>query len=193
MTPLVAGVRDRLEALMGVRYDSVLINFYPDGKSGMRFHADPLHEPDGRQVWADETSVVSLGATREFVLRTALRHSPAAPQQQQAAPPRRGKAAAAAAAAAAARQQGPPPPTLHWSYVVESGDAVRMFGDCQARGGRRRAGAVHAAALLVCNAACVPNRCPSPPHTTHPAGALSARFEGGEGGGACHPPRVAGL
>jgi hypothetical protein len=42
LTPRVAAARDALAALTGVRYDSVLVNYYADGKCGMRYHADPL-------------------------------------------------------------------------------------------------------------------------------------------------------
>lgn len=31
LSPLLAAVRDRLEERTGVRYDSVLVNLYPDG------------------------------------------------------------------------------------------------------------------------------------------------------------------
>lgn len=64
MPPLVAAVRDALDVQFGVRFDSVLVNFYKDGKAGMKFHCDP--QADG---WADDTAVVSVGAARRFVLR----------------------------------------------------------------------------------------------------------------------------
>lgn len=57
-------VRDALAATTGVVYDSVLVNLYPDGKAGMRFHVDPLY---GR--WTPRQAVVSLGDTRTFVFR----------------------------------------------------------------------------------------------------------------------------
>mmetsp|Transcript_39677 Transcript_39677/g.88163 ORF Transcript_39677/g.88163 Transcript_39677/m.88163 type:complete len:200 (+) Transcript_39677:696-1295(+) len=64
MTPYVAKVRDRLQQLTGVLYDSVLINYYHDGRCGMRFHVDPLYG-----CWTPNTAVVSLGQTRRFVFR----------------------------------------------------------------------------------------------------------------------------
>ena len=63
-------MRDALEKLTGVHYDSVLINYYPDGKCGMRYHADPLYG-----VWDTHTSVVSLGDTRCFIFREAQDHA----------------------------------------------------------------------------------------------------------------------
>ncbi|MEW5316236.1 MAG: hypothetical protein WDW38_007617 [Sanguina aurantia] len=57
-------VRDRLTELTGVCYDSVLINYYHDGRCGMRFHSDPLYDR-----WTPNTCVVSIGETRTFVFR----------------------------------------------------------------------------------------------------------------------------
>ena len=37
----IAAVRDAVHDAIGRSYDSVLVNHYPDGGSGMRFHADP--------------------------------------------------------------------------------------------------------------------------------------------------------
>jgi alkylated DNA repair dioxygenase AlkB len=70
LTPRVAAVRDALEVLTGTRYDSVLVNFYEDGKCGMRYHADPLYGS-----WTPRTAVVSLGSTRQFVFREAEDHA----------------------------------------------------------------------------------------------------------------------
>lgn len=63
-TPLLSAVRDRLEERLGVRYDSVLVNLYPDGKSGMRFHSDPLYAE-----WSADTAIVSIGCARTLVFR----------------------------------------------------------------------------------------------------------------------------
>ncbi|KXZ43391.1 hypothetical protein GPECTOR_92g614 [Gonium pectorale] len=57
-------VRDALQALTGVWYDSVLINYYSDGKCGMRYHVDPLYDR-----WTPDSAVVSLGDTRTFIFR----------------------------------------------------------------------------------------------------------------------------
>lgn len=57
-------MRDELQRLTGVWYDSVLINYYGDGKCGMRYHVDPLYG-----VWSPESAVVSIGDTRTFIFR----------------------------------------------------------------------------------------------------------------------------
>jgi alkylated DNA repair dioxygenase AlkB len=53
----------------GVRYDSVLLNLYPDGASGMGWHQDPQEA-----AWAEDTAVVSVGAPRTFKVRDAGNH-----------------------------------------------------------------------------------------------------------------------
>lgn len=73
LTPQVAAVRDALAALLpgtSTVYDSVLVNHYPSGESAMRFHSDPQGEE-----WAEETAVVSVGATRRFAFRSRARPS----------------------------------------------------------------------------------------------------------------------
>jgi alkylated DNA repair dioxygenase AlkB len=64
-SPLVRSVRDRLVERTGVYYDGCLLNLYPDGGSGMRYHIDP----DQGTMWGFETVVVSVGATRRFAFR----------------------------------------------------------------------------------------------------------------------------
>ncbi|EFJ49206.1 hypothetical protein VOLCADRAFT_104423 [Volvox carteri f. nagariensis] len=63
-------VRDRLWELTGVKYDSVLINYYADGKCGMRYHVDPLYDR-----WTPNSAVVSLGDTRAFIFRAINDHN----------------------------------------------------------------------------------------------------------------------
>ena len=70
LSPLLAQVRDRLETMLKVHYDSCLVNVYEDGKSGMRFHSDPLYDE-----WDPDTAVVSIGATRGFTFRASADHS----------------------------------------------------------------------------------------------------------------------
>ena len=70
LTPRVAAVRDELAKLLGVHYDSCLVNLYPDGSSGMRYHSDP----QGKE-WAADTAVVSIGAPRRFVFRAVGDHA----------------------------------------------------------------------------------------------------------------------
>ncbi len=62
---LVKASRDRLMDESGFYYDGCLLNLYPDGGSGMRYHSDP----DQGVLWDYETAVVSVGATRRFSFR----------------------------------------------------------------------------------------------------------------------------
>jgi alkylated DNA repair dioxygenase AlkB len=64
-SPLVQQVRDSLNQQTGQYYDGCLLNLYPDGGSGMRYHMDP----DQGTLWDYETAVVSVGATRRFAFR----------------------------------------------------------------------------------------------------------------------------
>ena len=64
-SPLVRSVRDELRAKTGEDYDCCLLNLYPDGESGMRYHIDP----DQGELWGYETAVVSVGAARRFAFR----------------------------------------------------------------------------------------------------------------------------
>lgn len=64
-SPLVQSVRDSLHQQTGMYYDGCLLNHYPDGGSGMRYHIDP----DQGTLWDYSTSVVSIGATRRFSFR----------------------------------------------------------------------------------------------------------------------------
>lgn len=67
LTPIIKRVRDQLALnidLHKIHYDSCLVNYYPHGKSGMRFHSDPLYEQ-----WQDVTAVVSVGQSRKFIFR----------------------------------------------------------------------------------------------------------------------------
>ncbi|GIL58763.1 hypothetical protein Vafri_13762 [Volvox africanus] len=66
----VLKVRDELQVLTGIKYDSVLINYYADGKCGMRYHVDPLYDR-----WTPNSAVVSLGDTRTFIFREVHDHS----------------------------------------------------------------------------------------------------------------------
>jgi alkylated DNA repair dioxygenase AlkB len=64
-SPLVLDARDCLFEQTGNYYDGCLLNLYPDGGSGMRYHMDP----DQGTLWDYETVVVSVGATRKFAFR----------------------------------------------------------------------------------------------------------------------------
>jgi alkylated DNA repair dioxygenase AlkB len=69
MPPFFVEMIKKLQEFTGTTYDSVLINLYPHGKSGMRYHQDPLYNSEGKQIWADDAAVISVGSTRQFVLR----------------------------------------------------------------------------------------------------------------------------
>jgi alkylated DNA repair dioxygenase AlkB len=64
-TPSVRTIRNQLEERTGQYYDGCLLNLYPDGGSGMRYHIDP----DQGKLWDFDTAVVSIGATRKFAFR----------------------------------------------------------------------------------------------------------------------------
>lgn len=108
----VQRIRDRLQQATGQYYNGCLLNLYPDGRSGMRYHIDP----DQGMLWDYNTAVVSVGATRRFAFRPIA-------------------AAAAASGSGSSRLKGgqqPPPPPPH-NFVVMHGDVAYMFGDCQER------------------------------------------------------------
>ncbi|KAG7370803.1 2(OG)-Fe(II) oxygenase superfamily protein [Nitzschia inconspicua] len=65
-SPLVETIRDCLYQQTSQYYDGCLLNLYPDGESGMRYHIDP----DQGSMWGYETAVVSIGATRKFAFRS---------------------------------------------------------------------------------------------------------------------------
>lgn len=64
-TPAVAELRDAVDALCGVRFNSVLLNRYRSGTDSMGWHADHEAELGDEPVIAS----VNLGATRRFDLR----------------------------------------------------------------------------------------------------------------------------
>ncbi|CAM9590120.1 unnamed protein product [Ectocarpus sp. 13 AM-2016] len=71
-SPNVLRLRDALYERTGVLYDGVLLNLYESRSSAMRYHSDP----DVGTIWTQDTSVVSVGDTRQFALRRTLDHSP---------------------------------------------------------------------------------------------------------------------
>jgi alkylated DNA repair dioxygenase AlkB len=64
-TPELRRLLDRVQALTGHAYNSILLNLYRDGNDGMGWHADDEPELGRNPVIAS----VSLGATRRFKLR----------------------------------------------------------------------------------------------------------------------------
>lgn len=64
-SPSVSSIRKQLYSLTNQYYNGCLINLYPNGESGMRYHSDP----DQGTLWDHDTAVVSVGATRRFSFR----------------------------------------------------------------------------------------------------------------------------
>jgi alkylated DNA repair dioxygenase AlkB len=64
-TPLLQAIRAAVEAATGHRYNSVLLNYYRDGRDSMGMHSDDEPELGPNPAIAS----VSFGATRAFVLR----------------------------------------------------------------------------------------------------------------------------
>ncbi len=63
-------VRDRLEGLLSVRFNSVLANYYRDGRDSMSFHSDAELELGPNAPDEVLIASVSLGAPRRFVLQS---------------------------------------------------------------------------------------------------------------------------
>lgn len=64
-TPLLAILKDRLNVQFGQKFNSVLLNFYKDGKDEIRWHSDKEFCLGEKPVIA----CVNLGATRKFWLQ----------------------------------------------------------------------------------------------------------------------------
>ncbi len=65
LTPLLDTIRHAVEGATGRRYNSVLLNYYRDGRDSMGMHSDD--EPElGREP---AIASLSFGATRTFILR----------------------------------------------------------------------------------------------------------------------------
>jgi len=60
--PALAGLRSELRSLLGVDFNSVLANWYRDGRDAMGWHSDDEPELGPRPVIAS----ISLGAARRF-------------------------------------------------------------------------------------------------------------------------------
>ena len=99
--PTIRRIRDHLALTTGQYYDGCLLNLYPDGRSGMRYHQDP----DQGTLWDFDTAVVSIGAARRFSFRSL--------------PP------------TAIHASKMPSDSKPHNFVVMDGDVTYMFGDCQ--------------------------------------------------------------
>jgi alkylated DNA repair dioxygenase AlkB len=77
-TPTLDALRERVEAVCGSRFNSVLANLYRDGGDSMGWHSDDERELGGRPVIAS----LSLGEERRFRFRR--RPDPDAPRVSRA-------------------------------------------------------------------------------------------------------------
>jgi alkylated DNA repair dioxygenase AlkB len=66
-TPVLADVRCRVEEVAGVSFNSLLLNFYRDGKDSIGLHADAEPELGINPV----ITSISLGGVRRFVMKHA--------------------------------------------------------------------------------------------------------------------------
>jgi alkylated DNA repair dioxygenase AlkB len=64
-TPTLLEIREKVEALAGAPFNSVLLNLYRDGRDSVGWHSDAEPELGRNPVIAS----VSLGASRQFMLR----------------------------------------------------------------------------------------------------------------------------
>jgi alkylated DNA repair dioxygenase AlkB len=63
--PILNAIRSRIEQVAGVRFNSVLLNLYREGRDSMGWHSDDERELGKNPVIAS----VSLGGSRRFLLR----------------------------------------------------------------------------------------------------------------------------
>lgn len=64
-TPLLTNIKDRLEGMLKVSFNSVLVNYYRDGQDSMGWHSDNEPELGSQPLIAS----ISLGEQRTFKLR----------------------------------------------------------------------------------------------------------------------------
>jgi len=64
-TPLLTQIKERVEQLTTVRFNSVLLNYYRDGNDSMGMHSDDEPELGPNPIIAS----LSLGAERTFILK----------------------------------------------------------------------------------------------------------------------------
>uniref|UniRef100_A0A6U9XLU6 Fe2OG dioxygenase domain-containing protein n=1 Tax=Pseudo-nitzschia australis TaxID=44445 RepID=A0A6U9XLU6_9STRA len=113
-SPIVANARDRLCEETSHYYDGCLLNLYPDGGSGMRYHIDP----DQGVQWDFETVVVSIGATRRFAFRSIVNDATSNGADGQST---------------TSGEQGAKDGSKPHMFVLMDGDVTEMVRDCQAR------------------------------------------------------------
>lgn len=57
-------IKQLVEDFVGLKFDGILVNYYPDGKSSMGYHTDPIEDK-----WDNKFIVISFGDTRNFIFR----------------------------------------------------------------------------------------------------------------------------
>ena len=61
---LIQEIKDIIQRFIGVEFDGILVNYYPDGKSSIGYHSDPIEDK-----WDNKFVVLSFGDTRNFIFR----------------------------------------------------------------------------------------------------------------------------
>ena len=61
---LVIEIKELVEKFIGIKFDGILVNYYPDGKSSMGYHSDPIEDK-----WDNKFVVLTFGDTRKFIFR----------------------------------------------------------------------------------------------------------------------------
>tara|TARA_B100000524_G_C23607809_1_gene355071 strand:- start:538 stop:1074 length:537 start_codon:yes stop_codon:yes gene_type:complete len=64
MTKTLKKIQFAIELKYGIYFDSVLINYYKDGNSGMRYHSDATYNE-----WHQDSVVISFGSSRKVIFR----------------------------------------------------------------------------------------------------------------------------
>lgn len=69
MSNTVKFIQNIIEEKYGIKYDSVLINYYENGNVGMRYHSDEIYDE-----WNEDTVIICFGADREIAFREILNY-----------------------------------------------------------------------------------------------------------------------
>jgi len=61
---LIGEIKKQIEEDFGIEFSGILVNYYPDGKSSMGYHSDPIEDK-----WDNKFIILSFGDTRNFIFR----------------------------------------------------------------------------------------------------------------------------
>jgi len=64
LTPTILKIRETLYDKFNIYFDSVLVNYYPNGNVGMRYHSDPIEHK-----WDTNFIIMSFGGSRKLIFR----------------------------------------------------------------------------------------------------------------------------